>query len=1268
MYPLHFFSFFLSPRHVFSSKPVLLRNLEKYSVYRVKSGAFHAVCVTESGEVACWGLNDRNQLGVTGIESSSVPIVLEALATTKVSAVAAGDNHTLALLADGSVVAWGDNDFGQLGRESSSRSPKKVVGLPNERIIQIAAGGSSSYALTAKGEVYAWGANDSSQLGITPTVGSEAGAAVRKPRIVEGLFGRPIIGVAAGARHAMAVTLTGKIFSWGTSRKGALGLGPEISHSLSPQWVQTSVLANHHIVRLALGADHSLALTDRGDVFAWGQGKLGATGLDTERVTHSPRRIEGLDSVSDIAAANNHSIVLTSAGEVYTFGYNGFGQLGLGDEAVRFKPTIVESLKNVDVRRVFAGASHCYAVAKSSVDLNDSIDLESAPAISTEPALTSPPLSPGPSSSQVDLSDIVADAMSSNPPSTSSLVSAAGGEGEEPATKTKKKKRFWRLDSFRSNFPIPSISGMFRKKSSKSSSKGKGPARPTGDSAPATSTASSAYPVTAGGTLHAFTPPSSSDPLLVEAMGSLTPPLTPVNLMSLQIEDVRTLCASAKESGNYAPLIATLQFVFSTPACLNASFLTPAGRYSAPLPVISRRPTTASSIEEHLGDLPADGDLGLKIPNAAASRVTQISPKAQNSGVTPDEVGLDPSGAALPDGGVVPSEDDGRPRVPPPPPSVLPAGLFPWADKERALLNHDFQLDLEAVREAYRLLGALKHRGVSKAIRDATRMLVTQVLANHTPFSASVDSLRMFFIILENPTLDNDQDQDAIVEPLAKVIATHAQVSQALFVDWFIHYDSPSFARVVNLFRNTITAHMKIRSWNFSVDIAAPCMVLMLLVLANDNAPRPHVHFSFFYHSVISSTRINLQDDYRRWKTAHRSPRRTFTFCHYPFLFDAAAKSRLLHFDAQIQMSLEVNAAVISSLFGNNQTIVSRLKVRRDHLLEDTLMQIARDGFDPKKPLRIEFAGEDGVDEGGPKKEFFQLLVKELFRPEFGMWDYDEETRTYWFSHNPVESGAEYGLVGMLLGLAIYNGVILDVHFPMVLYKKLMGVKPTFVDLIHAFPGLGNGLKSLLEYEGDDMEDVFGTTFEVSYQVFGEAVTEPLKPGGDNILVNRSNRSEYILAYTDWKLNKSCENDYYAFYRGFTRVCGGAALSLFRPEELELLICGSPEYVFQDLQKSVEYVGYSAGSNVIRWFWEIVLNWDEDMKRKLLQFVTSSDRVPIGGLSQLKIIIQRGGSELHLPSSHTCVNHLVLPPYRSKALLREKLELAVQHSRGFGLA
>lgn len=113
---------------------------------------------------------------------------------------------------------------------------------------------------------------------------------------------------------------------------------------------------------------------------------------------------------------------------------------------------------------------------------------------------------------------------------------------------------------------------------------------------------------------------------------------------------------------------------------------------------------------------------------------------------------------------------------------------------------------------------------------------------------------------------------------------------------------------------------------------------------------------------------------------------------------------------------------------------------------------------DLKKQLVVEFEGEQGIDEGGLSKEFFQLVIDQVFNPDYAMFAFNPETRNFWFNPTSFESDAQFTLIGIMLGLAIYNTVILDVHFPMVVYRKLLGCKGTFEDLQEFDPTLWKGI------------------------------------------------------------------------------------------------------------------------------------------------------------------------------------------------------------------
>ncbi|PNF21690.1 Ubiquitin-protein ligase E3A [Cryptotermes secundus] len=440
----------------------------------------------------------------------------------------------------------------------------------------------------------------------------------------------------------------------------------------------------------------------------------------------------------------------------------------------------------------------------------------------------------------------------------------------------------------------------------------------------------------------------------------------------------------------------------------------------------------------------------------------------------------------------------------------------------------------------------------------------------------------------------------------------------------------------------------------------------------------PYLPFTEFYNEPLSDA-IEMDKDfayYRSESPTSSSPEtRKFSFMNYAFILTPATKTLGLYYDNRIRMYSERRMSFFHSVVGQPTNPYLRLKVRRDHIIDDALVELEMVAMenpkDLKKQLVVEFEGEQGIDEGGVSKEFFQLIVEEIFNPDYGMFTFQNETQTVWFNPTSFESDAQFTLIGIVLGLAIYNNIILDVHFPMVVYRKLMGKKGTFYDLEDWNQTLFTGLKGMLEYEADDMEETFVQTFRICYQdVFGTTFFHELKEGGDQIYVCQDNKKEFIDLYADFLLNKSVEKQFRAFRRGFQMVTDESPLHLlFRPEEVEQLVCGSKNFDFNELEEATEYDGgYTLDSPTIRNFWEIVHKMSLESKRKLLQFATGSDRVPVGGLSKLKLIIARNGPDSdRLPTAHTCFNVLLLPEYESKEKLNDRLMKAINYSKGFGM-
>ncbi|XP_022905557.1 ubiquitin-protein ligase E3A [Onthophagus taurus] len=458
---------------------------------------------------------------------------------------------------------------------------------------------------------------------------------------------------------------------------------------------------------------------------------------------------------------------------------------------------------------------------------------------------------------------------------------------------------------------------------------------------------------------------------------------------------------------------------------------------------------------------------------------------------------------------------------------------------------------------------------------------------------------------------------------------------------------------------------LKLSKTSYPIDPLATMLGVNVL-----DSRKPFIPFSEFYNEPLSDT-VEMDRDFANFK----SDLGKFSFMTYSFILTPPTKTLGLYFDNRIRMFDNRRISFMQSVIGQPSNPYLRLKVRRDHIIDDALVELEmiamENPIDLKKQLVVEFENEQGIDEGGVSKEFFQLVIEEIFNPDYAMFTYQQDSQTVWFNPTSFENEAQFTLIGIVLGLAIYNNIILAVNFPMVLYRKLMGKRGSFEDLSEWNPTLYNSLKQMLEYNEPDLEDVFMQTFRISYQdVFGGLINHDLKENGDQVAVTQTNKFEFVEMYADFLLNKSVEKQFRAFYKGFQMVTDESPLELlFRPEEVELLICGSKTFNFNSLEQATEYDGgYTSDSPIIKHFWSVVHAFSIEEKRKLLQFTTGSDRVPIGGLSKLKLVIAKNGPDSdRLPTAHTCFNVLLLPEYSSKEKLKDRLVKAINYYQGFGM-
>lgn len=571
-------------------------------------------------------------------------------------------------------------------------------------------------------------------------------------------------------------------------------------------------------------------------------------------------------------------------------------------------------------------------------------------------------------------------------------------------------------------------------------------------------------------------------------------------------------------------------------------------------------------------------------------------------------------------------------------------------------------------------------------LHGALQLLVEygeQIARNPAALMSSPQKLRPLVALLENPTLIESDAHEELLPKLYSTLARLPPGCQVSLSDWYSTYSPEHLSEIVTVAQQFITLRILLHEGeagflpNFDQQVADATVALGIFYQASQRKNPPILHHSFFRNDAINQA-FDVVEDFKIWKNiqdemAFFRRRGGVSFAEHSYVLDVASKSLVLTIENKWNQSRVRQDSMIEAMFRGHNALYLKLTIHRDHVVRDAITQLSSlelaDPRNLKKRLRVEFIGEEGIDEGGVQKEFFQLILRDLFDPKYGMYVYDEETKVYWFNKNSLETPQEFRLLGILLGLALYNNIILDLHFPKSVYKKLMGETVGLEDLKELNPQLAHGFEQLLAYEHEDIGHVFPYTFIVEYEVFGERRVHELCPGGAEKELTLENRREFVDLYVDYILNKSIEQQFDAFKEGFHCVVEGSeAFPLFHTDELELLLCGVQDLDFAELRGVTKYDGFPEGSKVIDWFWEVLNSFSDVDKKKFLMFCTGSERVPVGGLSKMRFaIVKQGPDSDRLPTSHTCFNVLLLPEYSTKEKLDALLRKAISHSEGFGM-
>ncbi|CAG8152356.1 unnamed protein product [Penicillium nalgiovense] len=268
------------------------------------------------------------------------------------------------------------------------------------------------------------------------------------------------------------------------------------------------------------------------------------------------------------------------------------------------------------------------------------------------------------------------------------------------------------------------------------------------------------------------------------------------------------------------------------------------------------------------------------------------------------------------------------------------------------------------------------------------------------------------------------------------------------------------------------------------------------------------------FHTPLLTERLDPLDMPVAW-VGGLPNNRTMHLLSYPFLFPPSSLViyfRALNYSAMTksyEAAMTTTRHVTQTAFGairvsDDPRLLTRMKtsmstylvlvVRRDNILSDALSQLwRREKRELLRPLKVQMGmdeGEEGLDHGGVQQEFFRLLMGQAFDPSYGMFTVDTRHRVSWFQPCSLEPLYKFELIGLLMSIAIYNGLTLPVNLPTAFYRKMLGLKVKHLDHIRdGWPELSQGLDTLLAWKDGDVGDIFTRTYEFSFEAFGSIET-----------------------------------------------------------------------------------------------------------------------------------------------------------------------------------